>query len=548
MKTLLAAFFFASFLLLLCAPHLNAAQTASDKQVASDPQAPATPQSAATDDCEEETAEEIEPLEVEDTGTADEAQGAESPLLTPADLEKFDIPVVFNEAVNKYLRFFSVTKHELFEKWLRRTRRYAPAVREILKEHGLPEDLVYLAMIESGFNMHAYSRAKACGPWQFINETGQRYGLKVNYWVDERRDLEKSTIAAARYLKDLFDQFGCWQLAAAGYNAGEKRIERAIEKHETTDFWKLRAYNALPKETREYVPQIFAAAIIAKDPARFGFTDLEAPSYDPPKIRVPGGLSLRGIAHAGDLPLTELRSLNPEMLKGVTPPNRRQYVLKLPEDADAQDVSNRLRTSLSNSRQIVGVIKHSVKKKDSLPRILKRYRIDSTDLALLNDQGESPRIRRGQVLLIPRFASLSRKSLSVTPVDDSSDDVTELSSRQEESEKQIFIEDERDDDVVTLRKPKRLVRRVGETRPADEPKVHAPNRSKRGTVVVQKTSNTRKKDVRIAVEHRTDKANGKGRLAGLTVKKSGRASAVGGVEKRKSQAPTRHSRHPHRRG
>lgn len=148
-----------------------------------------------------------------------------------------DIPLVLNDAVNLYIKYFTGTGRKVFARWLERAKRYVPPIRAILKKNGLPEDLVYLAMIESGFNMKAHSAAKARGPWQFIHETGERYGLKVDFWVDERCDLEKSTVAAGRYLKELFDRFGGWYLAAAGYNAGEHRVERAIEKHDTKDFW-----------------------------------------------------------------------------------------------------------------------------------------------------------------------------------------------------------------------------------------------------------------------------------------------------------------------
>lgn len=201
----------------------------------------------------------------------------------------FDIPVVLNEAVDRHIRCFTGPKRDIFARWLVRAERYAPTIKGILKKNGLPEDLVYLSMIESGFNMKARSQAKASGPWQFMHGTGKQYGLKVDYWVDERYDLEKSTVAAARYLKNLFDQFGCWWLAAASYNAGENRVKKAMEKQDTKDFWKLREYKTLPRETQEYVPQLIAAALIAKEPEKYGFSGLtSAPVYKLTKINVPG--------------------------------------------------------------------------------------------------------------------------------------------------------------------------------------------------------------------------------------------------------------------
>ena len=144
-------------------------------------------------------------------------------LLSSEEPDEFDIPVVVNDAVKRHIRCFQGTKRDVFARWLKRAKKYAPTITNILKENGLPEDLVYLAMIESGFNMKAYSSAKASGPWQFIHETGERYGLKVNYWVDERRDLEKSTVAAGRYLKDLFDRFGLLVSCGSGLQRGREQ-------------------------------------------------------------------------------------------------------------------------------------------------------------------------------------------------------------------------------------------------------------------------------------------------------------------------------------
>jgi membrane-bound lytic murein transglycosylase D len=333
-----------------------------------------------------------------------------SSLFGPEIVQKFDIPIVFNDAVKYYIGWFSTEKRKVFGNWLRRSRQYVPVITEILGKQGMPEDLVYLAMIESGFNAKAYSPAKASGPWQFIYSTGGRYGLKVNYWVDERRDPEKSTVAAAKYLRDLFNQFGCWYLAAAGYNAGERRVERAIEKHNTNDFWELARYNALPRETREYIPKLIAAAIIAKDPEHYGFGSIE---YDAPaqfvEVQVPGGVSLRTVAKAASADLGLVKSINPELLRGVTPPQERSYAVKLPRGVHLEGFGERLELMASKDRKIRNIATHKVKKSDTLEKILKRYRVSYVDLALVNEFDEDLKLRPGMVLNIPRYAGAPQK-------------------------------------------------------------------------------------------------------------------------------------------
>jgi membrane-bound lytic murein transglycosylase D len=319
-----------------------------------------------------------------------------------------------------------------------------PTIKAILKKNGLPEDLVYLAMIESGFNMKAHSPAKASGPWQFIHETGERYGLKVDFWVDERCDLDKSTVAAARYLKELFDRFGCWYLAAAGYNAGEHRVERAIEKHDTKDFWKLRAYKTLPKETQEYVPQLIAAALIAKDPEKYGFADTGHPAVcNLIKVGVPGGVALGRIARTLSLDVGEIEALNPEIVRGITPPDRKEYQITLPGIAGPDAVKERLDAALEGGGQVVGVVTYRVKKGNSLAGILKRYRVSCSDLMLVNEGGERAAFRRGRVLYIPRFAPGKR---------DADADVRVAGN--EGREKIAFSADD-ETDIVTLKSAKR---------------------------------------------------------------------------------------------
>lgn len=329
-------------------------------------------------------------------------------LLTTNYDRNFDIPIVFNDAVKYYIKWFSEDKKKVFANWLKRSRLYVPIITEILREKNMPEDLVYLAMIESGFNPKAYSHAKASGPWQFIYSTGGRYGLEVNHWVDERRDPEKSTVAAAKYLKDLFDQFGCWYLAAASYNAGEGRIGRLVQKHNTNDFWELYKYNTLPRETRNYIPQLIAAAIIAKDPAKFGFGSI---TYDPPvrftEVEVPAATPVAAIARASNRDMDTIRMCNPEILRGITPPGKNDYVVKLPSDVEKGAFTDRLQTELEKLPSVKSVVTYKVRKKDSMARIVRKYKVSERDLVLVNSSDDDFRIKPGMVIAIPRFSGES---------------------------------------------------------------------------------------------------------------------------------------------
>lgn len=194
---------------------------------------------------------------------------------------KFDYPVTINSRVEYWIDYFCGRGRPHFEKYLARSEFFIPYIVPILKQNGVPEDLVYLAMIESGFNNLARSRARAVGPWQFISATGKRYGLNVNWWVDERRDIGKSTAAAVGYLKDLYTMFQSWELAAAAYNAGEAKVARAVQRFGTKDFWVIAQHRFLRPETRDYVPKIIAAAIISKNRVQFGFSEqAQAPAVD----------------------------------------------------------------------------------------------------------------------------------------------------------------------------------------------------------------------------------------------------------------------------
>ncbi len=244
---------------------------------------------------------------------------------------KFDVPIQMNKQVRAYLVYFSTERKAVITRYLARSSRYLPMIKEVFQEAGLPEDMAYLAMIESGFNNKAYSPAAACGMWQFIKGTGLRYGLTIDSYVDERRDPEKATRAAAQYLLDLYKQFGSWYLAAASYNCGEGRVQRELNQSNHKNFWELSANMCLPTETKNYVPQMIAATIIAKNPEKFGFKNVP---YLPPlkvdKAKVTETTSLKAAAQAVNVPAEEVQALNPELLRGITPPDAPSYTLNLP--------------------------------------------------------------------------------------------------------------------------------------------------------------------------------------------------------------------------
>ncbi len=312
---------------------------------------------------------------------------------------EFDIPIVINEKVEHFIQYFQTTARNKFSNWLARSEKYIPFMKNLLKENGLPEDLVYMSLIESGFNPYAYSRSKASGPWQFIYLTGKKYGLKVNWWVDERRDPEKSTIAAAKYLKDLYDMFECWYLAAAGYNAGENKIANAMKRYRTEDFWELTKYRYLKKETKDYVPQMIAAALIAKDPEKYGFTNIE---YEEPlqyeKVKVPGLTPLSLISKACEVSLEEIKDLNPELRRGVTPPEESDYEIKIPYGSKEKFIKNFETLQPLAKFQFKT---HTVKKGETLPKIARLYRVEVEPIVEINRLDGSSRIHRGMTLLIP---------------------------------------------------------------------------------------------------------------------------------------------------
>jgi membrane-bound lytic murein transglycosylase D len=338
------------------------------------------------------------------------------------DLPESDIPLAINSKVEYFINFFKTNGRSWFSKWLSRSERYIPMMKDVLKREGLPEDLVYLAMIESGFSTHAHSRASAVGPWQFIAGTGKRYSLRIDPWIDERRDPLKSTVAAAMYLKELYSIFNKdWYLAAAGYNAGENKILRAISMYESRDFWQLSRGDYLKRETKDYVPKLLAAAIIAKEPAKYGFADI---AYLPPiefdTVVIPTRTDLETVAKVIDEPYETIRELNPELKRWCTPPDYPDYGLKIPKGK--KELFLREYAKIPEDRRYAEKavsVRYRAVKGDTLESIARRFGVRSEEIAYLNNLHGSRRLR-GKMLRIlvkpeARQAEVTAKADIVAP-------------------------------------------------------------------------------------------------------------------------------------
>ena len=315
-------------------------------------------------------------------------------------LPRSDIPLVVNERVVAWMEYFQGPGRRHFERYLARSGRYMPMMQRVLKEQGMPRDLVYIALIESGFNDSARSSANAVGSWQFIRSTAGLYGLDVNGWVDERRDPYKATIAASKFFKDLYEQFGDWYLAMAGYNAGPGRVRQAIDATGSDDFWDHAAdRSALRAETRDYVPKFIAATIMAKDPQRFGFTNID---YEQPldfeTAKVDSQTDFTAIAKCAGVSEDEIARLNAELVRGATPPGERGYQVKLPKGtADKFKVAY---AQLPEDERIK-VVRHNVRKGDTLQKLARRYGVGSRQIAAANGLGRKAKLTPGDTLIIP---------------------------------------------------------------------------------------------------------------------------------------------------
>ena len=307
------------------------------------------------------------------------------------------IPLVRNKKVDQFIEYFKTKGRPQFEIWLDRLEVYGPMLSKIIDENNLPPELLYLAMIESGLNPKAHSKAAATGMWQFIYSTGKIYGLDRNWYIDERRDPVKATKAACAYLSNLYEEFDNWYLALAAYNSGEGRIRRATRLHQTSDFWQL---HSLPRETRNYMPYFLAATIMAKNPKDFGFVRKrnadKALKYDVVSIEKSADLTV--LAKAAGTSFKTLQSLNPELRQSATP--AKAYQLKIPIGMKKKFINN-YNALPENERFAPQFITHRVRNGESLWYISRKYRVSQSDIASVNKIRNRNNLRIGQKLTIP---------------------------------------------------------------------------------------------------------------------------------------------------
>jgi membrane-bound lytic murein transglycosylase D len=311
--------------------------------------------------------------------------------------EQNDLPILLNDAVLSCIDLYQGPLRDWFGEALARGGRYLPRIREVFASEGIPQDLAYVALVESAFKTQALSRAKAKGVWQFIPATGRRYGLSQDWWIDERSDPDKSTRAAAQYLKALHELFGDWNLALAAYNAGEGRVARGMRKHGAEDYWELRSTRGLARETKNYVPMIHAAIVVAKAPDKYGFEVTPDSPVPFDTVAVDYAVDLRVVAECAESEVDDIRALNPELRRMATPANR-TFDLKVPHGA-ATRVGDCLAAVPPEKR--VTFRTHVVARGETLSGLARRYGTRSQEIASANGLDTSRRLKRGTELIIP---------------------------------------------------------------------------------------------------------------------------------------------------
>jgi membrane-bound lytic murein transglycosylase D len=377
---------------------------------------------------------------------------AEPPESTPelrsaveSDLENVihDVPIPLNQKVLSYIALFQGRLHDFLQEGMARGSKYLPMIQRVFRAEGIPLDLAYVPLVESAFKTTAYSRSKAKGVWQFVRGTGLEYGLRQDWYLDERSDPEKSTTAAAKYLSALADMFdGDWHVALASYNGGPGTMQRAMKRARSEDYWKLAARKGiLPRETREYVPMILAAIVIARSPKQYGFEPMVPGeglvAYD--KVTLPGPIDLRRVAEWANTTIDEIQDLNPELRRWTTPIRDKDYELRVPTGT-AVLVSGRLTEAAPT--ELATLNYYSVKNGETMTTIARKLKVGRTDLAEANYLKVTSRLAVGQQLLVPRETTVLMASRSDRAVPASASNVedrvvpavNESSSRGSDSE------------------------------------------------------------------------------------------------------------------
>ncbi len=375
------------------------------------------------------------PVQVQaEAGTTSEAAPTSgAPLVTEGPATKNDltdtgddmknIPHEVNRLVLEWIDYFQGRGRPHMERYLSRSGRYIPMMKEILKKEGLPEDLVYIALIESGFSAHAKSWANAVGYWQFIRSTGRSFGLRVDSYVDERRDFVKATHAASAYFKGLYNLFGSWYLAIASYNVGENRIKSLVMKYHSRDFWALARDRKLPKETVNYVPKFLAARMIAKEPEKYGFSEveyMEPLAYE--EIEVPHSVDLRKMAISMGLEYEDISALNPAYKRGIGLDSSGKLMLRIPkETAEAAKIAAAASVVLPGRAMAASVASgeddyayHRVRRGETVASIARKYRTSTKSIRRLNRLSASSRIIAGKRIKVPgeSIAAISKREIN----------------------------------------------------------------------------------------------------------------------------------------
>ena len=326
-------------------------------------------------------------------------------VIDPAELNRlekyaeekvpYNVPIVMNERVKKSILYYQTVARDAFARYLSRSTKYIPMIERIFKDYGIPTDIKYLALVESGYNPKAYSWARAMGLWQFIASTGRMYDLHRNWWYDERKDPVKSTHSAARFLKDLYEKFGSWELAMAAYNGGPGRVGRTIKKQKTKDFWKMK----LRKQTEDYVPFFMAATIICKNPEKFGFTDIEyEPEWTYDEVVVKKCLDLNVVAKAIGSSIKEMKAYNPELLRQFTPPKIKEYKLRIPKGSKQKFLA--AYDDMPSSKQ-TSWVKHKIKRGETVSTIARKYGVSQYAIFSANNLSRRSKIYAGKSLVVP---------------------------------------------------------------------------------------------------------------------------------------------------